>query len=112
MNNQDWFEKFKVRFGLDMDNETSQDQIWINEEWNTWESALVNMAVMVLPPLEKKIIQLIFYQKLPVREVAKKLKMPKSTVQDIKRRALKLLSKSIFIKFAFLPRRQKQRAVC
>ena len=107
MNPREWFERFMIWFKSDMDEFCDPAQLI--EERKTHESALMRMAVEFLPLLEKKVIQSTFYQGLTVRETAEKLGLAKSTVQDIKKRALRILSKSNIVRLAFLPARLKDR---
>lgn len=97
MNHQEWFEKFKIWSGLDIDEFCDPAQL--SEEWKNTEVALIRMAVELLPSFAKRTIKLIFFSGLTEREVAKRMRIAKTTVHRIKKNALMLLSKAIFVKF-------------
>lgn len=110
MNHQEWFEQFRVKLlnEVVLEETAAQDflhgQIWIREQWSIARLALIKMALHMLPSLERRIIRLIFFEDFSEREVAQKLKVPRSKVHRVKLEALKKLSKSSFIKLAMYPR--------
>ncbi len=104
MDHQEWFEKFNTRFRFDDGRHYEGTLAEGDGKWRAIRSYLFNMAVHTLPPLEKKIVYLIFFRGYTEREVAKKLNTSKSKVHRTKKKALKSLAKSSFVKLALSPR--------
>lgn len=112
MDNQEWFERFKTNLRYDekqVEYRFYDGGMWINERWKIIQTALFKMALHGLSPLERQIVQLIFFGELSERGVAQKLKMPKTKVHRIKETALNFLSKSPFVKLALSPRIMERR---
>lgn len=107
MDHQEWFERFKTK--LSFDENRFYGEVWVREEWKIIQSALVKMAIHMLPSLQRKIVNLIFFDGLTERKTAQKLKMDKTKVHRVKTKALKSLARSAFVKLALSPRVLKQR---
>lgn len=109
MDNQEWFERFKVKISseetlekmVSVAEDRLHGQIWINEQWRIAQFALIKMALHMLPSLQRKVVKLIFFDDLSERKAARKLKITKTQVHRIKNKALKVLARSAFVKLAF-----------
>ena len=103
MKNQEWFERFKVRLGLDENyfQPPSEEQM----DQDTIQSVLLKMALQTLSRLERKIITMIFFEGYSERKVALRLGLPKTKLHRLKKKALRTLSKSIYLKLKALSNR-------
>ncbi|NQT29534.1 MAG: hypothetical protein HQ596_03070 [Candidatus Saganbacteria bacterium] len=109
MEHQEWFEKFSIRLGADENR--FHGQIWVKEEWRIIQLALLKMALHVLSPKEKEVVVLVFFEGYTEREAAEELKISKTRLHNLKKKALKRLSKSSFLKLALAPQGLKKAKV-
>ncbi|OGC21653.1 hypothetical protein A2291_06050 [candidate division WOR-1 bacterium RIFOXYB2_FULL_42_35] len=116
MDNQEWFERFKVKFlptdSLERvgshDEHYYYERLSIKGDKGLIQSTLLKLAVQTLPPLERKIVKLIFFEEYTEREVSKCLKMSKSKIHRTKNKALKMLSRSVFLHLSKLPQQKPE----
>ena len=106
MKNQEWFERFRVRLGFE--EEYFQEPRKVVKEKGLMQSILIKMALQSLSQLERKIIIMIYFDGFTERQAAEKLGLPKTRLHRLKRKALKALSKSIYVKLNSYSVRQLQ----
>ena len=109
MNHQEWFERFKAN--LHYEEDQFYGHLWIEERWKIVQFAFIKMAIHLLPSVDRRIICAIFFDGLSEREIAEKMKIPKTKVHRIKARALKLLAKSIYVKLTLSPWRLRTQSL-
>ncbi|MDD5593617.1 MAG: sigma factor-like helix-turn-helix DNA-binding protein [Candidatus Margulisbacteria bacterium] len=94
-------EKFKAN--LHFEEEPVYSHLWIEERWKIIQIALIKMAFHLLPPVERRILTAVYFSGLGEAEIARKLKLPKAQIIQLKMKSLKSLAKSIYVKLAMSP---------
>ena len=106
MDHQEGLEKIKAN--LCLDGKQFYGHVWLREEWRITQQALFKMAMHhLLSSLERKVVKAIFFDGFSEDETARKLKVSKKKVHDIRVRALEALEDSAFIKLALSPEIKK-----
>lgn len=96
MNKQDWFEKYKVWYKINIDEFCDPSQLM--EEWKQLRLAAIKAVLFYLSPLQRKIVRLFIFRNLSEREIAQKLRISKTSVHREKWKALEALGKQFLLK--------------
>ncbi|OGB86792.1 hypothetical protein A3H38_04590 [candidate division WOR-1 bacterium RIFCSPLOWO2_02_FULL_46_20] len=101
MNHQEWFERLKSR--LEADEPRVYGHLWVEDRWTIIQVALIKMAIQMLPNLQRRIVELMFFNDLTDDKVARELKLSRTRVHYLKQKALKTLMRSNFVLLAMSP---------